>query len=158
MRAPIGLTPSYVQSMPIIERHWEKLTDEQWDHFAKNWLLSCRDPGWGDEGGPKNEATRRWGTIGVNLGMWGPPEWLWHFVLLTVSIAETNDDLGAIAAGPIECLLGRFGPEYIDRVEQETATNEKFAKAVKGCNQYMMTDEVWERVKRLQENTPLLLS
>jgi hypothetical protein len=130
--------------MPILERHWEKLTEEHWRRLAENWLRCIR------EHRSERRNCCRWGDIVVNLGMWGTPEELWQFIKRTVSMAETQLEFGRIAAGPIEYLLGRFGPDYIDRVEAEVQTNSKFATAIKGCNQYMMTDEVWSRVKLLQ--------
>ena len=129
--------------MSIIESHWENLTDEQWDHLARNWLL------WADED-EESEIGQKWGNIGARLGLLGPGESIWRFLNLTLSLATTNKQLGAIAAGPIEYLLGRFGPEYIDRVEREVEVNEKLAKSIKGCNQFQMTDEIWARVQKLQ--------
>ncbi|HEX9960409.1 MAG TPA: hypothetical protein VGB00_05725, partial [Pyrinomonadaceae bacterium] len=52
--------------------------------------------------------------------------------------------------GAIEYLLGRAGEEYIDSVEREAEVNPKFAKALTGVLQYMMTDEIWARVQASQ--------
>jgi hypothetical protein len=75
---------------------------------------------------------------------------LWKFILLATSLAETDEELGDIAAGSIEYLLGRAGKEFIDLVEQETKINPKFARTLTGVWKYMMTDEVWARVQALQ--------
>jgi len=132
--------------MPILERHWEKLTEEHWHKLAENWLRCIREHGY--------ECTHahcnRWSQIIVNFGMFGTPKELWQFIKRIVAMAESEAEFEIIAAMPIEYLLGRFGPEYIDRVEAEVQTNSRLARAIKDCNQYQMTDEVWERVKALQ--------
>jgi|KBSSwiStaDraftv2_1062776.scaffolds.fasta_scaffold281883_2 hypothetical protein len=131
--------------MSKIETHWESLSDEKWENLARNYLR-CEETDYEDQ----DEDCLTWGQIVTRLGMWGSAESLWHFLRLTLSLAETDRQLGGIAAGPIEYLLGRFGPEYIDRVENEVAENPQFAAAIRLCNQYMMTDEVWARVQKLQ--------
>lgn len=104
-----------------------------------------------NEGKAGEEQSHPWSHVVVNLGFWSPPEFLWKFILLAVSMAESDDELGAIvAAAAIEYLLGRAGEEYIDAVEREAKINPKFAKALTGGFQYMMTDEVWARVQALR--------
>ena len=84
--------------------------------------------------------------------MWSPPELLWKFILLAVSLAESDNELGQIAAGEVEYLLGRAGKEFIDSVERTAKINPKFARTLTGCLRYSMTDEVWERMQALQSN------
>lgn len=131
--------------MPI-DKHWEKLNERQWRHLAEQYLLELRE----NEGKEDEEQNHQWSHVVVNLGFWSPPEFLWKFILLAVSLAESDQELGAIAAGAIEYLLGRAGEEYIDSVEREAEVNPKFAKALTGVLQYMMTDEIWARVQALQ--------
>ena len=114
--------------MPKVSTPWENLTDEKWERLARNWVLHCES-----ELGECDHC-EIWGTVGMELGMWGPADSLWRFLQLVLSLAETDSQLGLIAAGPMEYLLGRFGPEYIDRVEQEVFHNPKFAAAIKRCN------------------------
>ena len=130
--------------MPIIEKHWESLSDEHWDRLAVNWLRCIR------ENKNSDPDCEKWWNIVVNLGLFGTAEPLWRFIKLTISLAETEDELSHIAAAPIEYLLGRFGTEYIDRVEAEVKNNPKLVSAIKSCNQYQMTDAVWERVRSIQ--------
>ncbi len=132
--------------MTRIQEHWAKLTDEQWLHLAEQYLLEISE----NEGKKYEEGNHKWGQIVVNLDFWSPPELLWKFILLTVSLAETDRQLGLIAAGQIEHLLGRAGDEFIDLVEQEAKINPKFARTLTGCYQFQMTDEVWARVQILQ--------
>lgn len=134
--------------MPI-DKHWEKLTEPQWRHLAEQYLSELRE----NEGKEDEEQNHRWSSVVVNLGLWSPPEFLWKFILLAISLAESDDELGAIAAGAVEYLLGRAGEEYIDLVEREAKINPKFAKTLSGVLQYTMTDEVWARVQALQAKT-----
>ena len=129
--------------MSKIETHWENLSVEKWEKFARN-FLRCENHEC------EGEDCETWGVLSVRVGLWGSDKALWHFILLTLSLAERERELAGIAAGPIEYLLGRFGNEYIDCLENEVANNPKFAAAIKHCNRYSMTDEVWERVQKLQ--------
>jgi len=69
---------------------------------------------------------------------------------LAISLATTDRQLGDIAAGQIEHLLGWHGEKYIDIIEQEAEANPKIAKALTGVLKYMMSDQVWARVQKLQ--------
>lgn len=79
-----------------------------------------------------------------------PPEDQWEMILEALRQAKDAEDLGHIAAGPIEGLLGRFGAESIGWVEREAASNPKFARALTGVWKYLMSDEIWARVQALQ--------
>jgi hypothetical protein len=78
------------------------------------------------------------------------PALQWKFILLAISLAETDEQLGDISAGNIEHLLGWHGEKYIENIEQEAENNPKFARALTGVWKYKMTDEIWERVQKLQ--------
>jgi len=79
-----------------------------------------------------------------------PPEQQWQMVLEAVRQARDDNDLGHVAAGPIEGLLGRYGEQYIEPVDQRAAADPKFARAMTGVWKYRMSDEVWSRVQALQ--------
>jgi len=128
--------------MPIIEKHWENLNDEKWDRLARAWLRCIRES-------IETPECSKWWEIVVNLGLWGAPEFIWAFVKRTLDIAETDGELGSIAAGPIEYLLGRSGDEYIEIVETECLKNSKLRRSLGMCNQYRMSDDVWSRVQKL---------
>ena len=74
----------------------------------------------------------------------------WRFVRAAISAAESDDELAAIAAGPLEHILGWHGETYIERVEQECLRNAHFVRALSFVWRYRMSDEVWERVQRLK--------
>jgi hypothetical protein len=73
----------------------------------------------------------------------------WQFILAAVRHA-LPEDLGAVAAGPFEGLMGRHGEEYIEQVEDEAVRDPKFREMVRGSWQHMMSDEIWARVQAVQ--------
>jgi hypothetical protein len=83
------------------------------------------------------------------------PELQWEVILEAIQQATDDEDLGHIAAGPIEGLLGRHGAAWIDRFEAETNQNPKLARAITGVWKYMIKDDVWERVKSLKSIVPM---
>src|SRR3954452_4114817 len=60
------------------------------------------------------------------------PELQWDVILEAVRQASDEDDLGHIAAGPIEGLLGRHGPAWIEQIETQAKQDPKFARAITG--------------------------
>jgi hypothetical protein len=79
-----------------------------------------------------------------------PPDSQWQMVLEAIRQARDDKDLGHIAAGPIEGLLGRHGEAYIDLVERQAASDPKFARAMTGVWRYTMSDTIWARVRDIQ--------
>jgi len=86
----------------------------------------------------------------IAMTIMSPPEEQWRMLLEAVRQARDEQDLRHIAVVPIEGLLGRHGPEYIDRVETRAAADPRFARVILDVQRYMMTDEVWARVQVLQ--------
>jgi len=64
-----------------------------------------------------------------------------------VSREGTEDCLSFLAASPLEDLLSKDGPAFIDRVEQRAAVNPKFRRALGMLKRLGMTDDVWRRVQ-----------
>src|SRR5438067_10595551 len=97
------------------------MTDET-RHVISDYLAGCRtkDPKY-------KEAQLRI----TGMTFMSKPEVQWDVILEMVRQAS-DDDLGHIAAGPIEGLLGWHGPAWIERVEAEAKQNPKFARAVTG--------------------------
>ena len=112
---------------------------------CRDWLAELRLEPCPEEG---------FGQSVVQMGFTAPSDRQWEFILAALAHAESDDELGHIAAGPIECLLGWHGESYIDRVEQQASTDAKFCRALTGVWKYLMKDEVWERVKAIQERVP----
>ncbi len=88
------------------------------------------------------------------MGFTAPADMQWRFILAAIRFAESDDELGHVAAGRIECLLGRHGSEFIVRVEHEAQRDMKFARAMTGVWRHLMTDDVWQRVEAIQRRIP----
>lgn len=81
------------------------------------------------------------------------PETLWLVILLIHSLNEELEDtviIENLSAGPLEMLLAKHGPKFIDRVEAEARRDPKFAFLLCGVWQNMMSDEIWTRVLNAQ--------
>jgi hypothetical protein len=126
--------------MPIAER-WDQLSASDWDAFARSWIAELR--------GVSSESQRDAGQSVVMMNFTAKPEHQWQFILAAVAHAS-DDELGHIAAGPIEHLLGKHGERYIEKVEQRAEADPKFARMLAGVWKHLMTDEVWTRVQALK--------
>lgn len=122
--------------------YWEQFNLEEWKDFADKWLAEI--------GGNTLTSESKVGETVVSMNFTASPEIQWQFILIAVSLAESDDELSHIAAGPIEHLLGWHGEDYISIVEKEVITNQKFARTLTGVWQYMMSDDVWSRVQTLK--------
>lgn len=129
--------------MQVIDKSWNELSPSQWQKFAEDWLAEIREENTNEES--------ELGESVVRMNFTATPDLQWNFILLTVSLAKTDEELSLIAAGPIEHLLGWHGENYIELVEEQAAIDPKFARALTGVWRYMMSDEIWSRVKALQE-------
>jgi uncharacterized protein DUF6869 len=126
----------------------EEFGEPELEQLAYKWLEDIRH----NLGGKSGEAV-------VSMNFSAPPEVQWRFILIAVSLSESDVELSHVAAGPIEHLLGWHGKSYIGVVENEVAENPKLARALTGVWKYLMPDEVWSRVRTLQKGVskPLLL-
>ena len=130
--------------MPIDER-WDRLSDEDWSNFARVWVEQLRTG--------VQEGQRDYGDSVVMMNFTARPEQQWKFLIAAVNHADSDDELGHIAAGPMEHLLGWHGEQFIDDFELHAATDPKLARAVTGLYQYKMSDAIWARVRAIQERT-----
>jgi hypothetical protein len=90
----------------------------------------------------------------VLMGFSAPPEIKWAFLQAAVDGAETEDELGSIAAGPFEDLLGQHGDQYIDLVEARCRVDAKFARMTTAAWRHMMSDDIWGRIQAIQAQVP----
>ena len=86
-----------------IER-WRELDERT--AFAEAWLAELR-------GTSTDEFLDMGGQVAF-MNFTAASEQQWKFILITVSLATTDEELAAIAAGPVEHLLGKHGEYYID--------------------------------------------
>jgi hypothetical protein len=75
----------------------------------------------------------------------------WAFIQAAVEQARSDDELGAIAAGPLEHLLGHHGDQYIGPAENLASASTSFARTLTGVNKYMMSESTWARVRKMQQ-------
>jgi hypothetical protein len=79
----------------------------------------------------------------------GAPEIAWEIIVELVERAPSEGSLSFFAAGPLEDLLSKDGPAFIDRVEERAATHARFRQAVGMLRRLGMTDDVWGRVQAI---------
>lgn len=130
--------------MPIDAR-WEQLTPSDWDAFAQSWVAELR--------GSPTDSDDDVGQSVVMMNFTARPEHQWQFILAAIAHAS-DEELGHIAAGPVEHLLGKHGDKYIDEVARRAESDPKFARMLSGVWKYMLSDEVWARVEALKARFP----
>ena len=79
------------------------------------------------------------------------PEALWRFIVCAIRDRRSDEVQvrEVLAAGPLEDLLTKSGPNFIDRVEAEARTNPRFASLLGGVWQNSMSDDIWDRVRKV---------
>jgi hypothetical protein len=75
------------------------------------------------------------------------PELCWELILQVLHTPHAESVEAVLAAGPLEDLLARFGPEFIDRVETEAEQDAGFRDLLGGVWRSSMAAEVWARVQ-----------
>ncbi len=90
----------------------------------------------------------------VLMNFTAPADVQWKFLQAAVDLAESDDELGTIAAGPFEHLLGHHGADYIELVEARCRDDARFARMTTGAWRHMMSDDVWSRVQAIQAAVP----
>jgi len=80
-------------------------------------------------------------------------EWdeLWRVTLMLLHEADDDWCIAAIAAGPLEELIGHAGERYIDRIEAESVRNPILSRALTGVWRHggEIPDGVWSRIQTL---------
>jgi hypothetical protein len=88
--------------MPIDER-WDQLSAGDWNALGQSWIAELR--------GTPSDSEDDVGQTVVMMNFTARPEHQWQFILAAIAHAS-DDELGHIAAGPIEHLLGKHGDKY----------------------------------------------
>lgn len=92
------------------------------------------------------------------------PELTWDAIQLIVTSypeadfyaeikTEAQTVCGVLAAGPVEDLLSYHGDRYIKKFEDQARIDRRMAWTLGGVWQFQMSDEVWERVQRVADNS-----
>jgi hypothetical protein len=75
------------------------------------------------------------------------PEKAWRIMQIVWRLDSKDDNLGILAAGPIEDILAARGHQFIDRVETLARQEPIFKKMLGGLWQNAIPDDVWDRLK-----------
>lgn len=95
-----------------------------------------------------------WASDRMHSILEGAPELAWELIVELIDRAPSDNSLSFFAAGPLEDLLSKDGPDYIARVERRVQTSAAFRRAVGMLRRLGMTDDVWSRVRATAEQTP----
>ncbi len=74
-------------------------------------------------------------------------EQLWQFITVAYKRELPDKAVGMLAAGPLEDLLAKQGPVFIDRVQELARRDPQFNYLLGGVWRNAMTKEVWQRVQ-----------
>lgn len=74
-------------------------------------------------------------------------EQLWQLITAAYKQDLSDKAVAMLAAGPLEDLLAKQGPEFIDRVEELARKDPKFNHLLGGVWRSSMTEEIWQRVQ-----------
>lgn len=99
------------------------------------------------EGSPEREAN--WWAI-EQVMEWSldrEGEQLWQFITAVYKRDLSDKAVAVLAAGPLEDLLAKQGPEFIERVEELARKDPKFNHLLGGVWRNTMTEEIWQRVQ-----------
>ncbi len=70
-----------------------------------------------------------WAFDELVMTLWEDPERVWSVLLSLVKLAG-SDQLGAVAAGPLEHLIDDHAPGFIDRIERQAASDPRFRETL----------------------------
>ena len=82
------------------------------------------------------------------------PDEAWPLVQALVDASRDNNDLGFVAAGPIEDLLRHHGDHIIERIEAAASGRPAFRLALSGVWPSSIPPSVWDRVVRAVGDGP----
>ncbi len=108
--------------------------------FARSWFEE-----WSEE-----PPFRGWATMLLEQMIDHQPDSAWSLILQLVATAEADDELGWVAAGPLENLLADHGPQFIERVEQCASSNARFRECLREVwGHSRFEPSVYQRVQRI---------
>jgi uncharacterized protein DUF6869 len=74
-------------------------------------------------------------------------EHLWRFITAAYQRDVSDEVVAALAAGPLEDLLAKQGPAFIERVEELARKDPRFNFLLGGVWRNAMTEDTWQRVQ-----------
>jgi hypothetical protein len=132
----------------LLDERWDYLADTVWQAFAEAWIAELQGkanvsiPDLPDLFG--DGKSRDAGLFVVQMNFTASPQSQWRFIEKAFEVAS-DDELGDIAAGPVEHLMGSHGESFIDLVEERARKDRRFATMLGKCYRHGMLDEVWQR-------------
>jgi hypothetical protein len=143
--------------IPLVELIESESPDNQGSYMDKSEITQIVDAwieGQETEKGA-DEHGRNWWAIErvMDWALHGEADLLWTFVLSTYNRNISDRVVSVLAAGPLEDLLAKYGPEFIERVEQLARQDKKFNFLLGGVWQNTMSKDVWKRVQAVRHST-----
>lgn len=81
------------------------------------------------------------------------PESGWQAIQVIFSRCENDFQRACLAAGLLEDLLVKHGPEFVDRIELAARNDDGFRELLTGVWRSTIEDAVWQRIERLQRES-----
>ena len=105
-----------------------------------------------EEGSPLHESN--WWAVSqvIDWSLERQGERLWQFITAAYKRDLSDKVVSSLAAGPLEDLLAKQGPEFIERVEELARKDPQFNYLLGGVWRNTMTDEIWQRVQTARHN------
>jgi len=81
---------------------------------------------------------------------------LWSVSLALIAAVPDDDPqlLAYVAAGPLEDVIRRAGPQILDRLETQARRDRKFRRSLTGVWGHAQQPEVWARLQPLVRSVP----
>ena len=92
----------------------------------------------------------------VHISFMEHPHAIWNFMLDAIRFAKTDEHLGRIACGLAETLLAHYG-SLMPLFESQASKDPKFAYMLTGVWRHRMCDDVWARLRILQNKVAMPL-
>ena len=126
-----------------INEWWVDIHDEALDKFIIQWFAEI------DTYDEDNHPVS--GDV-VLMNFLASDDFQWLFIQRAFALAYDADHLQTLAAGPVEHLLSHHGEKWISLIEKESSENKNFAWMMLGVWQNAMSQELWNRVQKIQES------
>jgi hypothetical protein len=126
------------------------MTEDELDRFIDAWIAFYLEP----EKAP--EKKENWWAVEHVMEWMFPqaePDRLWQFITLAYKRDMPDIAVASLAAGPLEDLLAHHGPDYIDRIETLARQDPKFRHLLGGVWKNAMTEDIWQRVRTIRDET-----
>jgi hypothetical protein len=111
--------------------------------LVQDWIAYASNRG--NQNGERND-THSWAFYCVCDLCGDHPLLGFQFVLAVLTQTQDPALLALLAAGPLEDILAKHGPAFIDQVENEARRSPRFRHLLGGVWQNSMADIIWHRV------------